>query len=380
MHTIPRFFLILLALLQLSCEQEDPPQGAEAPTVPSHFPIRGTQTGTQAFAANYTFDSTKTALVEQAEVARAASFDIFKFGLGTRSFKEHEIDFPWQESWYDLPNRDSYSELSELVVNEPSVRHVLEMDFKVICLWAYSLRGEEFSLNGAPSYNEIYKLTKTLLQRYNNSGKLFLLGHWEGDWALLPGYNASLSEIPSDKKKEYLAWVKNRQAAIEAARRDVAHNNVWVAHYVEVNRVSDYVDLGHERIVNGVLPEVTIDAVSYSVYDAGLSDLPRNLDTIAGKARFTPYLDGVMEKKVFIGEFGFPIRNKAGTIIRTPEQQNNQSMAILEQGESWGVPLAFYWQLYNNETCDNGAEAGFWLIDEHNQKQPIYHELLRYAK
>lgn len=378
LNTTPAYLLWLATLLLLSCTKEGEPDSVTAAPTQSYFPLTGTQVGTQAFGANYTFDSAQTTLVEQAKVAKDAGFDIFKFGLGKRSFREHELDYPWQPSWYDLPNMDQYHNLSELAAQEPSVLQVLDMDFKVICLWTYSMYGADFSAHGRQAYDEMYALTKHLLQRYNNSGKVFLLGHWEGDWALLPNYNAALSQIPAEKKKAYLAWIKNRQAAVEAARSAVPHSKVWVAHYVEVNRVSDYVDRGYERIVNGILPEISIDAVSYSVYDAGMANLKRNLQVIENLSNFTPYLNDVMKKKVFMGEFGFPIRNRAGSVIRSPEEQRDLSINILKQGESWGVPLAFYWQLYNNVTCDNGAEAGFWLIDNHQQKQPIYHELVQY--
>lgn len=73
-------------------------------TSKSYFPINTTQIGTQAFGANYTFDTSKTSLVEQADVVHAAGFKIFKFGIGDRVFKDYEINRSWEESWYDLPS------------------------------------------------------------------------------------------------------------------------------------------------------------------------------------------------------------------------------------------------------------------------------------
>lgn len=343
-----------------------------------YYPIKTTQIGTQVFDANYKFDSLKTPLVEQADIVRNAGFDIFKFGIGQRAFKSHQSFNPLEKSWYDLPSLSNYNNLSDIIENEPSIKHVLNLDFKVFCIWTYPLSGASFESNGSRSYDEIYNLTKKLLETYNNSGKVFMLGHWEGDWSLIPNYNGSTKKITGTKKKAYLKWIKNRQAAIEAARKDTPHKNVWVAHYVEVNRVSDYVDFGYERITNSVLPKVTIDAVSYSVYDAGIVNLKRNLQVIEDHSNFTKYLDGIMNKKVFIGEFGFSLRNQEGKIIRTPEKQRDLTMTILNQAKDWGVPLAYYWQLYNNETCANGEDAGWWLIDNNNIKQPVYYQLIEF--
>jgi hypothetical protein len=38
----------------------------------------------------------------------------------------------------------------------------------------------------------------------------------------------------------------------------------------------------------------------------------------------------------------------------------------------WGCPFVLYWELYDNEgTTDK--PGGFWLINEKNEKQPLWH-------
>lgn len=345
----------------------------------SVFPVSSMLLGTQAFSANYTFDNTKTQLVEQADVVKQAGFNIFKFGLSQRIFSAWEDSHHGENSFYDLPAMSQYQSLADIAENEPSVRHALDLDFPVLCLWTYTIAGGENFPDDVASYNEMYDLTKYLLTKYNNTGRLFLLGHWEGDWWVLGDFNPSIESLPPSTKAAYINWVNNRQAAIEAARNDTPHSDVWVGQYVEVNRVSDFIDFGYERLVNGILPEVTVDAVSYSIYDAGLNNVSRNLDAIESHANFTDYLTELFPgKKVFLGEFGFAVRDSSGAIIRTPEVQKELTMQIVNDASEWGAPLAFYWQLFNNETSTNGAETGWWLIDDNNVNQPVYDAFVEY--
>jgi hypothetical protein len=349
--------------------------------VGSVFPVSSMLLGTQAFSANYTFDTTKNQLVEQADVVKNAGFNIFKFGLSERIFSAWEDSRNGENSFYDLPAMSQYQSLADIAENEPSVRHALDLDFPVICMWTYTIAGGENFPDDVASYNEMYDLTRYLLTKYNNTGRLFLLGPWEGDWWVLGDFNPSIQSLPPSRKTAYINWVKNRQAAIEAARNETPHSNVWVGQYVEVNRVSDFIDSGYERLVNGILPEVTVDAVSYSIYDAGLNNVSRNLDAIENHANFTNYLTELFpDKKVFLGEFGFAIRNSNGSIIRTPEVQKDLTIQIVNDASEWGAPLAFYWQLFNNETSTNGTETGWWLIDDNNVSQPVYDAFMEYLQ
>jgi len=47
---------------------------------------------------------------------------------------------------------------------------------------------------------------------------------------------------------------------------------------------------------------------------------------------------------------------------------------VIQAGLEWGCPYILYWEMYNNEVTD-GQHAGFWLIDDKNQKQPVYYLL-----
>ncbi len=36
------------------------------------------------------------------------------------------------------------------------------------------------------------------------------------------------------------------------------------------------------------------------------------------------------------------------------------------------MPFMLFWQLYNNERTPTGAQKGYWLINDKNEKQPNY--------
>ena len=71
-----------------------------------------------------------------------------------------------------------------------------------------------------------------------------------------------------------IAWVNNRQKAVDDAKRDTLHREVQVYYYVEVNRVVDAMQ-GKTRLTNDVLPKTDVDFVSYSSYDSLGGDIGR---------------------------------------------------------------------------------------------------------
>ena len=135
-------------------------------------------------------------------------------------------------------------------------------------------------------YRQMYDLAAWLLRTYSGSGKTFLLGNWEGDWILLGGYD--FEQDPGPEALESLRYYFSiRQKAVEDARREVPHANVMVGHYIEVNRPLDAKDRGRKRLTNCILPQVRVDLVSYSAYDALKPDrLVEALDYIEEKSGF----------------------------------------------------------------------------------------------
>jgi hypothetical protein len=331
------------------------------------FPSFNTRLATQTFSPKYQF-TTQTRLVETAEQIYALGSDTIKFGMGTT-----------QDQTYLLPPLSQFgiTTLTGMARDEPSYRHVFDMPFRTFIFWAYPLtvpgsvyhpwRDGVSVTESTNEYNEIYSLTRYLLQTYNGTGKTFMMGHWEGDWALI-GATVPTRDPTAVGIQGMIDWLKIRQKAIDDAKANTPHNNVYVWQYSEVNLV-DKAIAGSPTVTNSVLPNVTIDLVSYSAYDTIFTSpaaVTTALDYIAGKA----HLKGPYAKNIFIGEYGFPTDRGA---TRTPQEQADLTRGIYQAALGWGCPFALYWQMYDNEASEGGADArGFWLIDYQNQRQPTY--------
>ena len=189
--------------------------------------------GTQTFAGRYQF-TTNSLLVETAEAIRELGSDIIKF--------YHGKNYPAQ---YRITLKANVTNLVTLARDEPSCRRVLDMPFRHLVMWAYPFSttdsGWASGYNATlrvNDYRELYELTRYLLTNYNHSGKSFYLGHWEGDWYLLPNYNTATNPTPT-AIQGMIDWLNNRQKAIDDAKRDTPHSDVSVFGYAEANRVRD---------------------------------------------------------------------------------------------------------------------------------------------
>ena len=314
--------------------------------------------GTQTIGAAYQFTK-QPKLVETAQAILDMGSHTLKFTLTDD-----------QEHWGD-PKPQT---LAEVIRRIAPIKTVLAMPFSNYLLWAYPLTAEakgQFSpVSHDAEYKEMYDLTRTLLQTYNGTGKTFYLGNWEGDWHLThtnPDYTPTPDEV-----SHMITWVNTRQKAVDDAKRDTPHTNVQVYLYLEVNRVVDAMN-GKTRMTNDVLPQTNVDFVSYSSYDSlggGIGvNLPKALDYIQSQLPPKPNIPG---KRVFIGEYGFPGQG------HTPQEQDALARQVMRAGLSWGCPFVLYWEMYNNEVTKDGAQRGFWLIDDKNVKQPVYFTLQKF--
>ena len=305
--------------------------------------------GTQAIGGRYQFTD-EPPLVEAARAILGMGSNTIKFSL-------------------DSDKRDGLQpkSLTEAVRDARSVSTVLNLPFSNYLLWAYpiSSKSNRFRPDSLPGeYKEMYDLTRYLLQTYAGTGKSFYLGNWEGDWHLThlkPDY------VPTDEEVQNMtAWISARQKAVDDARRDTPALNVHVYCYLEVNRVVDAMQ-GKIRLTNAVLPKTNVDFVSYSSYDSLggniEANLPKALDYIQDHL---PPKTGISGKRVFIGEYGF------AALGRSPADQDALSRRVMRSGLAWGCPFVLYWEMFNNEVTPDGKQKGFWLIDDHGAKQPVY--------
>ena len=312
--------------------------------------------GTQTIGPKYKF-TTDDALLETAKAI---------YDMGSRSLK-----ISLSVSSY-LGVSGNYSTLTSLVRDNTSFRQAIDMTFRNYFFWARS------HANWADGYSEaertedsiqIYDLTKYLLSHYNNTGKTFYLGHWEGDWYLLPNYDRNY--VPSDERCANMAkWLRTRQNAIDKAKNEGGFSNVMVYGYVEVNQVVDAKFSAKKRVVNCVLPLTNVDFVSYSSYDAQWYDQAKYNTVLDYIEANLPPKAGITGKRVFIGELGNSLE-KSGWDINKHESDNR---AFFKTAIAWGCPFVLYWEMYNNEldASNNNRHRGFWLINDKNEKQPLY--------
>jgi hypothetical protein len=255
----------------------------------------------------------------------------------------------------------------------PEFDTIVGMPFKYIFIWYHNKNGNGVWYDGLNDtekkeiYQETYNYTQNLLKKYNHSGKTFFIGHWEGDWLLLPHLDGKKNPPPA-AIQGMIEWFNIRQKAIDAAKQDTPHQNVALYHYAEVNRVRDAMVGGKERLVNKVLPFINPDYLSYSAYDVERlsgEEIAKTLDYIQSLLPEKPSIAG---KRVFIGEFA--IKAKEVNYSRKDHEYRNRMIII--NFMRWGCPFILYWEMYNNEV-KNGIQQGFWLIDDKNEKWDLYY-------
>lgn len=311
--------------------------------------------GTQTFGASYQF-SDESRLVETAQAILDMGSNVLKFGLEKSYFGEGR----------NVPEAGPrVHSLADLAAYEPSHHRVLDMPFAYYIIWAYGFTpgwwSEGFSeADQRLEYGETKSLAAYLLTTYSGSGKTFYLGHWEGDWHLRPSLNPA-DDVKPAAIEGMVTWLNTRQRAIDDAKRETPHYDVDVYGYCEVNLVRIAME-GRQSVTNDVLPRTQVDYVSYSSYDSGL-DLAPALDYIESRL---PPKPGISGKRVWIGEYGFP------AAAYSPAEQDRLSRQVMRVGLEWGCPFVLYWEMYNNEVSKDGAQRGFWLIDDKGARQPVY--------
>jgi len=351
-HSILQLLASILLLLTFALPSKAAP--LTEPAVDAY----NVHVGTQTFAGLYHF-TTNTLLVETARAIQNLGSGVIKGYLGPEMPRQYYISLP-----------TGVTNLLTLVRDEPSWHFVLDMPFRDFVLWAYPF-GNAWPFDGysaderADDYHELYGLTCYLLTNYNNSGKTFYLGHWEGDWYLLPNYDTTTNPSPI-AIQGMIDWLNNHQQAIDDAKRDTASTNVNVFCYAEVNRVRDAMSGNiniNQRAINKVVPYVTnLDCLSWSSYDGmdlNSSDLTATLDYMASQLS-TNKAAVVLGKRIWIGEYGWGGLSTA--------QQEPLSRTYLQKLLPWGPRFILFWEIYNNE-----ANNHFCLIESNNVKVPCYY-------
>lgn len=359
--------LLVLSIFLFSCKKKTVTEDNSTNTPPELMKIEPYNfiLGTHAISGSYKFTS-DDGLVEQAKRVRELGSNILKITLGKNSTDIYGITEP-------VPSNTTMA----LFTNNASYRTVCNMDFKYIFFWVHTLTNIDWK-NGISAaqeqtlYNEMYNFVMHILTIYNNSGKTFFIGNWEGDWLLIPNYDRTVT--PSQEWVNNMTkWFQIRQRAIDDAKRVSTATNVSVYHYIEANLVLKGMN-GQRCVAESVLPNVDVDLVSYSSYEAikdktyamKKSDLEAIFLYLESKLKPKPAMP--FSRRVFIGEYGYQAN------ASNPESFNkqfNETKEIMKISFELNLPFALHWQMYNNE-YENGVSKQMSLINETGAKTRQY--------
>lgn len=307
--------------------------------------------GTQSFDPKYSFTQ-QDGLIETANAILDMGSNILKISLNAQKYG---LDF----------NGDATS----LIQEHPSFKKVLDMPFSYYFFWVgtHSKWRDGYSEQERKTDSTLISdLTIYLREEFNQSGKQFYLGHWEGDWYLLPGYD--VDHKPTDTSIQGMIQYYNaRQNALEEALRITSNSDVKVYQYAEVNRVVDAME-GKKRLTNYVLPYSNVDYVSYSAYDGQMKSREQFHAILDFIEAHLPEKEGIEGKRVFVGEYARP----AKLLSFSKFEHESENRDIMLKAITWGAPFILYWEMYNNEV-DNNEHTGFWLVDHTGVKWPFYY-------
>ena len=314
------------------------------------------------------------------------------YGVAKLWFYKDVGGYPYNSEW----NLSKDITLKELA-SHPYYKACFDMDFKTFVLNVGGAGVNTTDETATKEEQEIYELTKYLLDEYKDREMEFVLANWEGDWIMRGGTgdNARWSRksgelvqavdgdrrtvlVPSDSLQRInnmQKWFTARQNGVEKARMENPNSKCKVYHAVEANKVMDSMN-GIPGIVNYVLPGIKVDMVSWSCYDAlstiGIDNglmLYKGISYIKENMNPTEYMKG--QKKVFLGEIGIPEQRYPGLMEEDKIVKNWDTYVAVCLAQD--VPYLIHWELYCNEPKDEALRSlndvrktdemrGFWLI------------------
>ena len=298
--------------------------------------------------------------------------------------------YPFHSQW-----DPAWSNTSFAALQSPYFRDVLTLPFRTIHLWTYSDHPNEHYWNAGPiSANQaeseelqFYRIASYLYETYRDTGKTFVLSHWEGDWAVR-GHTDVQRDPPPAALEGMRQWLTARQRGVDRARREYESpgndsSQCRVYHAAEVNLVGRCLPGhgSHPGVTTEVLShtEVPLDLVSYSAYDTqqNRAEFRAALELLADRLPAKPQVDdrcGGRSGRVFIGEYGYPQEAPNATSILSAIVEN-----VLRTAAMCGVRWTVFWQLYCNEPLRRPVEKnddcrGFWLIRPDGTNTPLWQE------
>jgi len=334
---------------------------AEAP------PARGTQLGVAHIGGLYAFTETDY-LNEGAAAARAIGARCIKVSLSLDTDNPSTKLYPFHSRWPAVTTL-------EALADTPHYRAFFARDFETFILTTFrpgrpaGYWRTQFTAEDEQAEEACFAaLTRHLLQAHADSGKIFILQNWEGDWALRGSFDPATTPSAT-ATAAMIRWLAARQRGVARARAEIPSGSARVFHACEVNLVRQAMDKAAPSVTTDVLPQVAVDLASYSAWDT--KDSPARfgeaLAFIARHKRPTPPFG---DHGVYVGEFGLP-ESEA-----TPEIVLERTTELLAVARRFGCPYAVYWQLYCNEPVnrppkENADYKGFWLVRPDGSRSPV---------
>ncbi len=369
---LPFQVLLLAGLFLNSCKKTDAPNASTPIATPTNETLQlapyNFVLGNNAISGSYQFTS-ENKLVEQAKKIREMGSNILKITLGKNS-----------PDIYGINELVKSTNTLSLFTNNLPYKEVCNMDFKYIFFWVHTLTGIEWKKRISVEqeqilYDEMYEFASYLLNEYNQSGKTFLIGNWEGDWLLIPNYDRTVTPSPSFTAN-MTKWFQIRQRAIDDAKKQSNAKNVELYYYIEVNLVLKGLK-GEACIAQSILPNVNVDLVSYSSYEAIKNNrnyaekkeqLVQVFDYLEKQLKPKPGLP--FSRRVYIGEYGCHAKASQPESFK---KQYEETKEIMKISLELNLPFALHWQMYNNEYEPTGESKQMSLINEEGIKMPLYH-------
>ncbi|MHC4443431.1 MAG: hypothetical protein ACYTF1_18885 [Planctomycetota bacterium] len=271
-----------------------------------------------------------------------------------------------------------------VLVQEPYYKELLNRPFDTCLLTVLMAEGfgDGYDAQEQAETIQVFSdLAEYMLETYNGTGKVFILGHHEADWKLRGTTNLDPAYDPGPVRIQGLIDMYNaRQQGVTQARAATSHDNVWVYCAGEVNHIKIAMYEGRPTVTSHVLAYTNLDLIAYSCWDTlngthnneetGRTDFRNALEYLASYMPDTGILDRYGrpfgDRNVFIGEYGTG-EEKLNNLGRDGAALQERAVRVaVEEAVDFGCPWLFYWQVYCNDCSDPpilypSQCSGYWL-------------------
>lgn len=308
----------MAAPLQLTTEEDikrilKPLRPLENRQVPKDFYQR---VGSTHWAGRY-HHSQKPFLLEGLDQTAAFGMQQIKLWF-SGDYKRMKERYGYNSDWPKLADKVRLIDIAKLpdfhqaFIDQRFHTYALEAVNGNVKGWSKNCPGSEFFKE---TEEELYEVSKYLLETYASYDKTFILQNWEGSWLLKKGAGKhwSAKNVPHDayeRVERLTAWFKARQRGINRAREEIRNTRVKIYHAIEVCTIYEkatklplYVN-NIPSVITHIVPKVAPDLVYWSAYQAKFNPPATFYNGLEILKHYTPPSEAFGENNVGIGEFG----------------------------------------------------------------------------